>query len=121
MRPDLVLVDYNPPGGIDGLQLTAQMRARTGQPVPAVVLTGDISTRTLRNIIAQQCVQLSKPVKPAALLRIIQHMLVPPVAAQTAEAVAGNPASLVHVVEDDGVARAAICDLLEREGFDARG
>jgi two-component system CheB/CheR fusion protein len=81
--PDLVLVDYNLPGKLDGLQLIAALRARAGQPVPAIVLTGDISTLTLRDIAAQRCTQLSKPVKPEALLQAIEALLALPLSAAT--------------------------------------
>src|SRR5208283_4209986 len=62
VRPDLVFVDYNLPGGLHGLEFAARLRARLGCVVPVVVLTGDISTETLRAVASAGCEQLNKPV-----------------------------------------------------------
>ena len=62
-RPDLILADYNLPNGMNGLQLAAQLREKLHRPIPVIILTGDISTGTLRDIALQDCVQLNKPVK----------------------------------------------------------
>jgi two-component system CheB/CheR fusion protein len=74
-RPDLILTDYNLPHGMDGLRVAAQMRARLGASLPVIILTGDISTETLRDVAGQNCVQVNKPVKGEALLRLIQRLL----------------------------------------------
>src|SRR5512133_705120 len=50
IRPDLVVADYNLPKGLNGLQVVAGLRETLGDEVPAVILTGDISTDTLREI-----------------------------------------------------------------------
>ena len=52
VQPDLILADYNLPNGLDGLQLTAKVREKLHRPVPVIILTGDISTDTLREIAA---------------------------------------------------------------------
>ena len=41
------------------------MRETLHRQIPVIVLTGDISTETLRRIASQDCVQLNKPVKAA--------------------------------------------------------
>ena len=56
IRPDLVLADYNLPNGMDGLQLVARLREVLHRQTPVIVLTGDISTGTLRHIALQDCV-----------------------------------------------------------------
>ena len=61
--PQIVLADYNLPNGVDGLELVTRMRAHLGGQVPAIILTGDISTEALRKIASQDCAYLHKPVK----------------------------------------------------------
>lgn len=75
LKPELVLTDYNLPHAIDGLQIAASLRAILGATLPAIILTGDISTETLRDVARQKCVQVNKPVKSQELLRIIQQLL----------------------------------------------
>ena len=48
--PDLIVADYDLPQGLNGLQVVAGLRETLGREVPAVILTGDISTSTLREI-----------------------------------------------------------------------
>ena len=48
--PDLVVADYNLPRGLNGLQAVAGLRETLGYKVPAIILTGDRSTETLREI-----------------------------------------------------------------------
>ncbi len=74
-RPDVVIVDYDLPGGLTGLQVMARLREMLGQDLPALVLTGDISTETLSEIARQGYVQRSKPVKPEELTRLIGSLL----------------------------------------------
>ena len=74
-KPDLLLADYNLPGGMNGLQLADKIRAALGQQFPVVILTGDISTATLRDVAEQGCAQLNKPVKLDALTQVIHRLL----------------------------------------------
>jgi len=115
IRPDLVLSDYNLPGGMDGLHLIAKLRELLGHPVPAIVLTGDISNETLREIARQGCVQLNKPMKLRELSQIIQRLLpqsMPPaVRAETA-----GDAPVIFVIDDDIVLRGAVREVLEEDG-----
>ena len=50
VHPDLVVADYNLPKGLNGLQVVAGLRETLGHEIPAIILTGDISTDTLREI-----------------------------------------------------------------------
>jgi two-component system CheB/CheR fusion protein len=121
-RPDLILADYNLPGGMDGLQLTARLREEFHHQIPVVVLTGDISTDTLRHIAGQDCVQLNKPVKSGELIQAIGRLL--PVSAARPAAETTHPAepagaagpTVIHVVDDDDNVRAAIRAVLEDDG-----
>ena len=63
IQPDLVVVDYNLPSDLNGLQVIAGLRKMLAHEIPAVILTGDISTDALREIAQQGCMHLNKPVK----------------------------------------------------------
>jgi len=126
LRPDLVLADYNLPGGLTGLQAAAKLREAV-PGVPTIILTGDTSVGTLRGVAQQDFMQLNKPVKPDDLLRMIQDLLASPapalpgMAAPAAPAApaalsAGHGASLVFVVDDDDGIRAALRTVLEEDG-----
>ena len=75
VRPDLILADYNLPNGMDGLQVIAKLREKLHRQIPVIILTGDISTDTLRDIARQDCVQLNKPVKLKELAQVVQRLL----------------------------------------------
>ena len=75
VRPDLILADYNLPNGMDGLQVAAKLREKLHREIPVIILTGDISTGTLRDIALQDCVQLNKPVKLKEMTQVIQRLL----------------------------------------------
>ena len=120
--PDLILADYNLPNGIDGIQLARRLREKLRRRIPAIVLTGDISAETLRSIAAEDCVQLSKPIRPEALLQVIQRLL-----PMSQSAGAGHPVSsyqsisdpetpVVFVVDDNSHLRDAMRAVLEDSG-----
>jgi two-component system, chemotaxis family, CheB/CheR fusion protein len=88
--------------------------------LPAIILTGDISTATLRNIAANGCLQLNKPVKAAELMDVIRRCLPPaPSAAHTASVATDTDTAhpLVLVVDDDAHARDLIRRVLEARGW----
>jgi two-component system CheB/CheR fusion protein len=96
VRPDLVLADYNLPKGMNGVELTTRLREGLGGDIPIVILTGDISTSTLREIAARNYVQLNKPVTLAELTEVIQRLLTAPRATTPPSATksSGQPAIL---------------------------
>ncbi len=123
IRPDLILTDYNLPNGMNGLQLGAKLRSKLQREVPIVILTGDISTGTLRDIALQNCVQLNKPVKLKELIQTVQRLLpasqaVPPSAhaPQPAMGSNGSEPPVIFIVDDDSHIREGIRGLLEEEG-----
>lgn len=123
IRPELILADYNLPNGMTGLETASRLRARLGRRIPVVIVTGDISTTTLRDIAGQDCVQLNKPVKADELTLIIQRLLAarpsPPVA-QDAPSPLGEhtPAAspTVFIVDDDDLVRQGMRSVLEEDG-----
>ena len=90
--------------------------------IPFIILTGDISTETLRNIALHDCVHLNKPVKLGELTRTIEKLLAktsdphvaPPRHAAAALSVSGS--AKIIVVDDDDLVREAIRAVLEDDG-----
>jgi len=122
VRPDLVLADYNLPNGMNGLQLTRKLREELHCRIPAIILTGDISTDTLRDIAGQDCVQLNKPVKPKELTLVIRRLLPTSqsssqiCAAHSAQVAAGSGSPVIFVVDDDRNVRETMRAVLEEDG-----
>jgi signal transduction histidine kinase/CheY-like chemotaxis protein len=75
VRPDVIVADYNLPGGMNGLQAIAGLREMLHREIPAVIMTGDLSAVTSQNNAPARCVQLSKPVKSDDLTSLIQRLL----------------------------------------------
>ncbi len=75
LHPNLLLTDYNLPGGMNGIELMAQLREHLHANIPGIILTGDISTGTLRDIAAMKCIRLNKPVKLLELADVINRLL----------------------------------------------
>jgi len=75
LRPDLCIVDFNLPRELTGLQVMARLRAMLGRPVPALILTGDISTGTLRQIAVQGYDHRAKPVATGELSGLVRRLL----------------------------------------------
>jgi two-component system CheB/CheR fusion protein len=122
IRPDLILADYNLPGDLNGLELAATLRKKLLRRIPVIILTGDISTDTLRDIARQDCVQLNKPVKPQELTQIIQRLLphsqspVPTCAPSPTDPAGGPSGPVIYIVEDDSHVCEAMRAVLEDDG-----
>ena len=120
LRPDLILADYNLPNGLNGLQTVAKLRDMVTPDLPAIILTGDISTSTLRDISKQKCTMRHKPVKAADLNEEIQRLLQgrERKPGKRAEITGSDTASpIVFVVDDDDDIRELIRTVLEGEGW----
>ncbi|HWT15443.1 MAG TPA: PAS domain-containing hybrid sensor histidine kinase/response regulator [Patescibacteria group bacterium] len=66
-RPDVLLVDYHLNDRLDGLQTLRALQDRIGHELPSALLTADGSDALKRTARAQNCLLLTKPIKPASL------------------------------------------------------
>ena len=71
-RWDMLLSDYDLPGGKHGLQVIAQVRAATGTHLPAIVISGFMSAQLQEQAANAQCIALAKPVTPIQLRSVIE-------------------------------------------------
>jgi len=121
-KPDLVLADYNLPNGMNGVDISRELRRKLDRQIPFIILTGDITTEALRNIALHDCVQFNKPVKLRELTQAIDKLLAQPIAppivrpAHPTDAEAVSTTSKIFVVDDDDQVRGAIRVVLEDDG-----
>lgn len=115
VNPDLVLADYSMPRAMTGQQLVTTLRARLRRPLPAIILTGDISTDALRDITASDCVHLNKPVKLAKLAKTVQDLLAQARAAVPMQATE-SATPVIFVVDDDASVRSSLSAVLQDDG-----
>jgi two-component system, chemotaxis family, CheB/CheR fusion protein len=122
-RPDLLVADYNLPDGLNGLQVAARLQEMYRQVIPVIILTGDISTDTMREIAREGCAQLNKPVGSRDLVRLIRQQLsqqrpaAPARARPPSDTANGSQYPVIFVVDDDSAVRDAMRDLLQEDGW----
>ncbi len=121
LPPDVIIADYNLPGEITGAEVIARLRQSLRREIPAIILTGDISSSTLRKIADAGCVHLSKPAEPETLVRqILTFLAAQPQpnreSARPAVVSAGGPLATVFVIDDDRTLREALRELLQEHG-----
>jgi two-component system CheB/CheR fusion protein len=119
---DLIVADYNLPKGLNGLQIIGKLQEQARRAIPAIILTGDISADSLREIAGHDCVHLNKPVRASELTSLARRLLARPEPAPL-EVVEQPPRCqltdepTIFVVDDDRSIREAMRDLLEADGY----
>ncbi|MGV8916566.1 MAG: response regulator [Pseudomonas sp.] len=119
LQPDLILADYNLPRGLNGLQLIMKLRETLHRAIPAIILTGDISRQTSRDVAFQHCTQLNKPAKIKEVNFVIESLL-----AQSHSELLENTSPMergprsaglpvIFVVDEDDMLRETIRTVLE--------
>jgi signal transduction histidine kinase/CheY-like chemotaxis protein len=73
--PDLIISDFHLQDGRTGIDAIGEIREAFGEPVPAFLVSGDISQQRLRETHASAHHLLHKPVNPMALRAIISRLL----------------------------------------------
>ncbi len=74
-RPDLIISDDQLDGGRTGLEAIEQLRCALGDPIPALIISGDTDPERLREANASRHRRLHKPVAPATLRATLNHLL----------------------------------------------
>jgi two-component system CheB/CheR fusion protein len=118
IQPCLVISDFHLPNGMDGPCVAGKLRAMLRRSVPVIILTGDISTKTLRAIAVQKCEHLNKPASLEELIAAIERLIPTPASPENAPAapIGAAAAPVIYVVDDDSDVRQAIRSMLEHDG-----
>lgn len=74
-RPDLVISDYRLRGQGTGALAISELRAKFGEHLPAILITGDTAPERLRDARAIGITLLHKPVAPSQLYRSLVKVL----------------------------------------------
>lgn len=72
---DLLLTDYHLPDSETGMQVIAELREKRGQPVKAVLITGDTSSAVHELSVDPSVRIASKPIRAEELLEILKALL----------------------------------------------
>jgi signal transduction histidine kinase len=74
-RPDIILADHHLDDGRNGIDAVRALRLAAGQAIPAIIITADRSPVIADAARELDCELLLKPVKPAELRALMQHLL----------------------------------------------
>jgi signal transduction histidine kinase/CheY-like chemotaxis protein len=74
IRPDLVLSDYNLRGSLNGVESIKALRSALARNVPAIVMTGDIQTKTIEAIASHDISVVIKPFSARELLQLMTQL-----------------------------------------------
>lgn len=123
--PDLILSDYNLPDGPNGADSALQLRGALRRDVPVIILTGDISTATLRHLADHGFRHLNKPVRLAEITDAIAALLPrsdltpPPAVRPDAETAVRTGAPVIFVIDDDAAIGRELKTVLQGAGYAA--
>ncbi len=123
VRPDLILADFNLPGAINGLQVVMELRSKLHVRIPAIILTGNISRQTARDVEFEHCTQLNKPAKLDEITRAIASLIsAEPIyeLQQPANEILpaeGVEVSTIFLIDGDDLMRDSIRGVLESGGY----
>jgi CheY-like chemotaxis protein/nitrogen-specific signal transduction histidine kinase len=73
--PDVMLVDYRLRNEVTGDQVISAIHASLGEPIPAIIITGDTAPERIREATAAGFPLLHKPVRPANLRGTVSALL----------------------------------------------
>lgn len=77
-RPDVIISDYHLSDGKTGIDVIERVRAAFGMPIPAFLISGDITSEPLRHARTSGYHLLHKPLVPMALRAILNQYLKTP-------------------------------------------
>jgi two-component system CheB/CheR fusion protein len=121
IEPDLILADFNLPGAQTGLAAALDLRLMIAKDVPVIIMTGDISTATLRLIADEGFTQINKPMKLASLMTTLETVLAgragekPPAIVSR---LGPGESRTIYIVDDDTGIREAMGEVFKQAGKD---
>lgn len=73
-KPDAIIADYRLRDNQTGIEAITAIHAQYGELIPALIVTGDIATESLREVSQSGFQVLHKPVAPAKLRAFLRHL-----------------------------------------------
>jgi CheY-like chemotaxis protein len=77
-RPDVIISDYHLSDGKTGIDVIERVRAAFGMPIPAFLISGDVTSEPLRHARTSGYHLLHKPLAPMALRAMLNQYLKTP-------------------------------------------
>ena len=90
--PELLVSDYRLGGELDGLQLIARLRERSGRMLPALLISADVSPQLQERCVRENVQLLGKPLLPARLRQAVGRFLSAAPASEPAPLASGGDA-----------------------------
>lgn len=117
IQPDVILVDYNLSGGVDGLVLGNTIRIKLRRDISLVVLTGNVSSTAVDILRSADCVCLMKPVRMQDLIQCLATIMSSATDNPVATLTRHRALQTICIVDDEPQTRSAIRAMLEEEGY----
>jgi CheY-like chemotaxis protein len=73
--PAIILADYHLDGSVLGIEAVVRIRQAFGRAIPAILITADRTQATAEAARQFDCALLHKPVRPAELRALMQHLI----------------------------------------------
>jgi two-component system, sensor histidine kinase len=71
--PDFIIADLRLRGESTGIDAIRDLRAKLGESIPAVLISGDTATEQLRKVSAAGLTMMHKPLKAVRLRAMLNH------------------------------------------------
>ncbi|MFO1427974.1 MAG: response regulator [Steroidobacteraceae bacterium] len=71
LKPDVLIVDYNLPGGMDGTEVAEAIAAALGYVTPTIILSAELINAGMPWLPGTPMLPVSKPVAPDLLLKAV--------------------------------------------------
>ncbi|MGH6610954.1 MAG: ATP-binding response regulator, partial [Burkholderiaceae bacterium] len=90
--PDFIIADLRLRGEDTGIDAIRVLRAKLGESIPAVLISGDTATEQLRKVSAAGLTMMHKPLKAVRLRALLNHEFARSSEQQSTQGRAGSPA-----------------------------
>ena len=76
VKPNFIIADFRLPGNSDGVDAITKVQLLIGEPIPSLLITGDIETGRHNTMSELGYRILKKPVRPAKLRSLMTHLVI---------------------------------------------